>query len=225
MCRMSYAHRQEVQTDKGDVMSYHWSMTSCNIEIKNGNFGEIRRAALRDGCKIKAPTDEKFMRELFDDHGFIAFFDDGGDLIDITQRGERLDDQEKLLRMVTPFCEGECYVCASGENDELWRWELSSTNGFSHQNGIVVYEPSICPMKEAVELCTACPFSLVCNTSSETVLKGAQCGACGGTMVIKDDMLVLPEGEDTGPLAAITCTCLKRKFDVKKPEQEKVSNV
>ena len=213
---MPYAYRQEVQKDKGYVMSYYWTMGSHVVVIKKGNFSRIREIAMADVCTLEVSTAGKFMRALFDDYGFHTVFHKNGDLVDVEQNGREFCDQEKLLRMITPFCDGECYVDVRGEQEELWRWTLSPTNGFSHQTGVVVYEPSICPMKEAVELCTACPFSLVCNTSSETGLKGAQCGACGGTMVIKDDMLVLPEGEATGPLAATTCTCLNRKFDVEK---------
>lgn len=203
-------------------MGYSWTMTEYVIRIKKEKFAGLREAILLAGkanlvdrvvthADTPEISDKSVIIELFNDYGFSPSFEvKTGDLIEIEQMGDKLSDEEHLMSLIAPYCTTGDSIDGRGEDGYLWRWVLDPERGMYNQVGMVFFDMPSCPMKEAVELCTACPFALVCNTSGDTVLKSAQCSHCGGTIVYKNS------GNITGAVAGITCKCLTRKFDVKK---------
>ena len=200
-------------------MSYDWTMMNHAIHIAASKFSMLRDAVLiandldlPDRAREPGISDHDFIIELFSEHGFEADFEkDSDDLVVLIQDGSNLREQDKLCTAIAPYCKEGSYIEGRGEEGEYWRWTMLK-DGMEEQQGIIFYDTdnSVCPMREVVTLCIACPFSLICNTSGNTVLKSAQCSTCGGTVVYKD------ADEITGPIAGVTCTCLKRKFDVSK---------
>jgi hypothetical protein len=201
-------------------MGYDWTMSGYVICIEKKNFSKLREAItplFEEGDQyfsglgnVKGPevSDESFLRELFREFGWhVGFCPKNGHLVELEQESYKLGNEEVLLNVVAPYCTEGDHIDGRGEDGCLWRWVLSPTDGCYELPGLVFYPTGECPFKQHVELCSACSFSLICNTSG-VVLRTAKCDHCGGELVLKD-----LDGE-AEPVAGTTCTCLKRKFEM-----------
>lgn len=207
-------------------MGYDWTMTDYSLRIEAKKFAALREAVrsqtsgdlsgfdeLTENAGRPEISDKTIVTQLFSDFSFETGYDPKtGALVEIYQQGSRLGDEDKLMALIAPFCDEGDYIGGRGEGGELWRWVLSPKHGMYEEEGLVFYTRTTgtCPMKEIIEVCTACPFALICSTSDSTILNSARCSNCGGDVLYKD------KGNNTGPIAGLTCTCLERKFNVDK---------
>lgn len=204
-------------------MSYDWTMTSAVFQIKKKNLAKVREALNRhaslEGAKPhlhvsdlcifdEKNSDAKIIGDIFcNDFGLdTGFVPNTGDLDEIHQEGSKLGDLEDLFQVIAPFVENDCFVAGRGEEGELWRWVFEDGKCYD-QPGVIVFDDGDCPLKEYCD--KGCPFALICTASGHTVLRTSKCQECGGELILKD-----MDGE-AEPLAATTCKCMKRKFDVK----------
>jgi len=49
-------------------------------------------------------------------------FDEAGDIIGITFKGEKLGDDKTFFEAIAPYVEAGSYIQMQGEDGEMWRW-------------------------------------------------------------------------------------------------------
>lgn len=180
-------------------MGYYYDVVYSNINIKRENFEALLDAFEKDKVRgvpdraAKPLTVEAALEEIFDEHGFTLDIDREG-IVGIEKFGEKWINQEQLFYSMGPFVEAGGYIDIRGEDDAMWQYTFDGS-GCDEHSGFAAYETSgQCPMKTH---CLECPFSLLCVTDKETMLREVRCGACNGLLVMK--------GKDI--LARTTCTC------------------
>jgi hypothetical protein len=116
-------------------MGYSMYQCGASFRIKRENIPEAMKA-IRDlaGVEEGEPTNTyswvpKKFYEAEDIEGLLGNWrwddvdiDKNGDIVHIRFTGEKLGDDEELMRALAPFVEHMSYIEMVGEDDHRWRW-------------------------------------------------------------------------------------------------------
>jgi len=204
-------------------MSYDYWVDACEFSIDKKHFRAIWEEMVRldiheanaiEHNKFNQPVDLRaFMVHVFRNMGFDILTDKtGGNIVEIQQTSERMDDVDEAFGVLAPFVEDGSYLKCRGEDGCLWRWRFTNGKCYSDDADIVYRTgDSSCPIHRVMggkNVCATCPFGLVCLCEENSRLASVQCDKCSGEIIVDN---VTDE-----ILAGTTCTCHPRRFIARK---------
>ena len=116
-------------------MGYYMDQVGADFFIAKENFPDVIRAIHQmdsDGSWVRSEFRETTdLEEIFNCWRWEIFFDEDGNVTDITFRGEKLGDDEVLFKAIAPYVKKGSFIQMNGEGTDQWRWVV---------NGVSCYE-------------------------------------------------------------------------------------
>lgn len=110
-------------------MGYYMNQRGCNFFVPASNVQSMIEAIhnLDNGSHYSWVKmnflDSKDVEEIFKCWRWSIELDpDTGNIVDIFFDGEKMGDDEALLKAIAPFVKAGSFIEMSGEDNAMWRW-------------------------------------------------------------------------------------------------------